>query len=87
MPLVVYPLLSLISIFRSAYSRNIPARAGQALAELALGEVTLPTGRIYASLVKGKITFPAFSQLAQSNDAKDLLWLERAIMVGLPEKM
>ena len=46
MPLVVYPLLSLISIFRPAYSRNIPARAGEALAELALGEVTLPTGRI-----------------------------------------
>jgi hypothetical protein len=55
--------------------------------ELALGKVTLPTGRIYASLVKGKITFPDPSQLAQSNDAKDLLWRESATMVGLPDKM
>ncbi|WP_183573664.1 hypothetical protein HDF18_07985 [Mucilaginibacter sp. X5P1] len=87
MPLFVYPLLSLISIFRPAFSRNIPSRAGEALAELALGKVTSPTGRIYASLVKGKITFPDPSQLAQSNDAKDLLWRESAKMVGLPDKM
>jgi NAD(P)-dependent dehydrogenase (short-subunit alcohol dehydrogenase family) len=87
MPLVVYPLLSLISIFRPAYSRNKPARAGEALAELALGKVTLPSGRIYASLVKGKIIFPDPSQLAQSNDARDLLWRESATMIGLQDKM
>jgi NAD(P)-dependent dehydrogenase (short-subunit alcohol dehydrogenase family) len=87
MPLLLHPLLSLISVFRPAYARNIPARAGEALAELVLGKVNLPLGRIYASLAKGKITFPDPSQLAQSNEAKELLWRESASMVCLPEKM
>lgn len=87
MPLLVYPLLKLISLFRPAFARNIPSRAGEALSELALGQVRLPEGRFYASLVKGKITFPNISQLAQSNEAKELLWKESAKMVGLPEKM
>jgi len=87
LPLVAYPILHLISIFRPAYSKNIPSRAGEALAELSLGKVTIPAGRLYASLVKGKITFPAPSALAQSNNAKDLLWKESAEMVGLSEKL
>lgn len=87
MPLLAYPLLRLISIFRPAYAKNIPERAGEALAEIALGKVKLPTGKIYASLVKGKITFPNPSQLAQSNDARDLLWRESAFMVGFPDKI
>ncbi len=84
MPLLVYPLLWLISLFRPAFSRNIPSRAGEALEELALEKVTLPKGRIYASLVKGEITFPDPSQLARNNDARELLWKESAKMVGLP---
>jgi len=47
----------LLSRFNSAFFAGTPKRAGEALAQLALGTVTPPPGRIYASLVKGKITF------------------------------
>lgn len=60
-------------------------RSGEALAELALGKVTPPNGKIYASLVRGKLTFPDPSKLAQNDSTKDLLWKESAKMVGLPE--
>jgi hypothetical protein len=35
-----------------------PERAGEALAEVSLGAVIPPRGRIYISLVKGEPTFP-----------------------------
>ena len=63
---------------------GIAKRSGEALAQLALGKVTLPADKIYASLVRGKLTFPNPSQLAQDNKTRDLLWLESAKMVGLP---
>ncbi|MDL4817238.1 SDR family NAD(P)-dependent oxidoreductase [Actinomadura opuntiae] len=61
-----------------------PERAGEVLAELALGTAAPPPGRVYASLVKGEITFPDPSELARDDDARDLLWRESAAMVGLP---
>ena len=44
-----------------------------------------PSGRVYASLVKGKLTWPDPSNLAQSDTAMKELWEESAQMVGLPE--
>jgi len=49
-----------------------------------LGEINPPAGRVYASLVRGEITFPDPSVLAQSDEAMDLLWRESAAMVGIP---
>ena len=63
---------------------STPEQSGDALAELVLGQVTPPPGRVYASHVRGKITFPDPSKLAQSDEARDLLWRESAAMVGLP---
>ena len=60
-----------------------PERAGEALAELALGTVPVPTGRTYASLVKGELTFPDPSKLARNDEARDTLWGESAAMVGI----
>jgi NAD(P)-dependent dehydrogenase (short-subunit alcohol dehydrogenase family) len=65
---------------------NTIEQAGNAIADLALGTIVPPTGRIYASLVKGRLTWPDPSELAQSNAATKELWAESAHMVGLPEQ-
>ena len=76
-------MVGVLSIFRPQFRSGTPERAGEVLAQLALGEISLPAGRVYASLVRGKITFPDPSALAQSDEARDLLWRESAAMVGM----
>ena len=61
-------------------------QAGDALAALALGRVVPPPGRVYASLVRRRITWPDPSELAQRDDVIHLLWRESARMVALPEQ-
>jgi NAD(P)-dependent dehydrogenase (short-subunit alcohol dehydrogenase family) len=65
---------------------NTIEQAGNAIADLGLGTIVPPSGRIYASLVKGELTWPDPSELAQSNTAMRELWVESAQMVGLPEQ-
>jgi len=77
-------LLPLIGLFKPQFRSGTPERAGEVLTQLALGEITPPLGRVYASLVRGRLTFPDPSVLAQSDEARDLLWRESAAMVGLP---
>jgi NAD(P)-dependent dehydrogenase (short-subunit alcohol dehydrogenase family) len=67
-------------------SVNTLEQAGYAVADLGLGTIVPPAGRIYASLVKGKLTWPEPSELAQSDTAMRGLWVESAQMVGLPEQ-
>lgn len=62
---------------------NKPAQAGQALADLALGRIAPPSGRLYASLVKRRLTWPETSDLAKRDDVMDKLWRDSARMVGL----
>jgi NAD(P)-dependent dehydrogenase (short-subunit alcohol dehydrogenase family) len=81
---LIRPVLYIVSPFKSAFYPGTPARAGEALAQLALGTVSLPPGRIYASLVRGRMTFPDPAPLARSDEARDRLWRESAPMVGLP---
>ena len=64
---------------------NTLEQAGNAMADLALGASVPPPGRIYASLVKGNLTWPDPSELAQSDGAMRELWLKSAQMVALPE--
>lgn len=82
---LIRPIFFIVSLFKPAFFMASMKRSGEALAKLALGEIKLPKGRIYASHVRHKITFPDPSQLAQSDEARDLLWRESAKMVGLPE--
>ena len=63
---------------------NTIEQAGNAIADLGLGTIVPPHVRIYASLVKGKLTWPDPSELAQSDRAMGGLWVESAHMVGLP---
>jgi NAD(P)-dependent dehydrogenase (short-subunit alcohol dehydrogenase family) len=65
---------------------NTIEQAGNAITDLGLGTIVPPSGRIYASLVKGKLTWPDPSELAQSDTAMKELWVESAQMVGLPER-
>jgi NAD(P)-dependent dehydrogenase (short-subunit alcohol dehydrogenase family) len=76
-------IIPLIGIFKPQFRSGTPERAGEVLAQLTLGEINPPTGRVYASLVRGELTFPDPSALAQSDEARDLLWRESAAMVGL----
>jgi NAD(P)-dependent dehydrogenase (short-subunit alcohol dehydrogenase family) len=74
------------SILRPLTGMNTIEQAGNAIADLGLGTIVPPSGRIYASLVKGKLTWPDPSELAQSDTAMRGLWVESAQMVGLPEQ-
>jgi NAD(P)-dependent dehydrogenase (short-subunit alcohol dehydrogenase family) len=58
-------------------------QAGQNLADLALGRITPPAGRLYASLVNRRLTWPEPSELARQDDAMNGLWCDSARMVGL----
>lgn len=84
LPVFIRPLFSVVGMFKPAFFMGTAKRSGEALAELALGKVTLPTDKVYTSLVRGKLTFPNPSQLALDNKTKDLVWSESAKMVGLP---
>jgi len=81
---VMRPVLRFMSLFLPQLYSATPEQSGDALADLVLGQVTPPSGRVYASHVRGKMTFPDPSKLAQSDNARDLLWRESAAMVGLP---
>jgi NAD(P)-dependent dehydrogenase (short-subunit alcohol dehydrogenase family) len=58
--------------------------AGGALADLALGVTRPPAGHIYAALRRGRLTWPAPSELARRDDVMEALWRESATLVGLP---
>jgi NAD(P)-dependent dehydrogenase (short-subunit alcohol dehydrogenase family) len=65
---------------------NSPDVAGEALAELVLGAVRPPEGRVYALLERGRLCFPDPSELARRDDVMKTLWRDSAILVGLAEQ-
>ena len=79
-------MMASASLVRPLAGINTIEQAGNAIADLGLGAIVPPTGRIYASLVKGRLTWPDPSELAQSDAAMKGLWAESAHMVGLPEQ-
>jgi hypothetical protein len=60
------PVFILLSRLRPEFYINTPEHAGEVLAQLADATVTPPAGRVYASHVRGTLTFPNPSQLAQN---------------------
>jgi NAD(P)-dependent dehydrogenase (short-subunit alcohol dehydrogenase family) len=81
--LLMHTVFRLVGLFRPEYVMGTPERSGEALAEVSLGAVTPPRGRIYVALLKGEATFPDPSELARSREAQDRLWRESAAMVGM----
>jgi NAD(P)-dependent dehydrogenase (short-subunit alcohol dehydrogenase family) len=77
------PIFWLLGHFRPELHMHTPEQSGEALSQLALGTATPPSGHVYASLVRGQLTYPDPSELAQSDEARDRLWNESAVMVKL----
>ncbi|MFV8308302.1 SDR family NAD(P)-dependent oxidoreductase [Mycobacteroides chelonae] len=77
------PVLRLVSTVRPAFYPGRVETAGKALADLSVGTLIPPRHRLYASLVKGNLTFPDPAPLAQDHRLADQLWRQSAAMVGL----
>jgi NAD(P)-dependent dehydrogenase (short-subunit alcohol dehydrogenase family) len=76
-------MMASASLVRPLAGINTLEQAGNAIADLGLGMIVPPPGRIYASLVKGRLTWPDPSELAQSDTAMKELWVDSAYMVGM----
>lgn len=76
-------IMASASLVRLLAGINTLEQAGNAIADLGLGMIVRPPGRIYASLVKGRLTWPDPSELAQSDTAMKELWVDSAYMVGM----
>jgi NAD(P)-dependent dehydrogenase (short-subunit alcohol dehydrogenase family) len=76
---VLVPILNPILRF------NTIAGSGRLLADLALSRVAPPPGRLYASQVKRRLTWPDPSELASDDAVMAKLWRDSAALVGLPE--
>jgi NAD(P)-dependent dehydrogenase (short-subunit alcohol dehydrogenase family) len=76
-------MMASASLVRPLAGINTLEQAGNAIADLGLGMIVPPPGRIYASLVKGGLTWPDPSELAQSDAAMKELWVDSAYMVGM----
>ncbi|WP_155057805.1 SDR family NAD(P)-dependent oxidoreductase [Streptomyces blattellae] len=81
--LLMGTLFRVLGLFRPQFVRGTAERSGEMLAEVSLGNIAPPPGKIYVSLVKGEATFPDPSELARTRDAQDQLWRESAVMVGI----
>lgn len=82
-PIPVRMLMAMIAVMRPVLRLNTTEQAGSILAELTLGEIAPPNGRIYASLVKRRLTWPDPSDLGLRDDVMNSLWSDSARMVGL----
>jgi hypothetical protein len=63
---------------------NTVAGGGSLLADLALGRLVPPEGRLYVSQVRRVLTWPDPSELACDDAVMARLWRDSAVMVGLP---
>lgn len=63
---------------------NTARTAGLTLGRLALGQDAPPTGRTYAALRHGRLTWPDPSELARDENLGAALWRDSADLVGLP---
>ncbi|UII29595.1 hypothetical protein LVD17_14940 [Fulvivirga ulvae] len=80
---LMHTVFRIVGLFRPEYIMGTPERSGEALAEVALGAITPPEGRIYVILVKGEPIFPDPSELAQNHNAQDMLWQKSAFMADI----
>jgi NAD(P)-dependent dehydrogenase (short-subunit alcohol dehydrogenase family) len=64
---------------------NSRTAAANTLAELASGVATPPSGRSYAALRRGRLSWPDPSQLARRDDLAQSLWQDSARLVGLSD--
>jgi NAD(P)-dependent dehydrogenase (short-subunit alcohol dehydrogenase family) len=82
---LVFKLVSgvVIPILNAFQRTNTVAGGGDLLADLALGSIVPPDGRLYASHIKRRLTWPNISELAANDDVMEKLWRDSATLVGL----
>jgi NAD(P)-dependent dehydrogenase (short-subunit alcohol dehydrogenase family) len=71
-------------ILSAVQRMNTVAGGGGLLADLALGNIVPPAGRLYASQVKRHLTWPDISELASDDAVMAKLWRDSATMAILP---
>jgi len=64
---------------------NTVGGGGARLADMALGRIVPPAGRLYASQINRRLTWPDPSDLASDDAVMARLWRDSAVLVGLPE--
>jgi NAD(P)-dependent dehydrogenase (short-subunit alcohol dehydrogenase family) len=74
-----------VPVLSSIQRMNTLAGGANLLAELALGRVVPPAGRLYASQVKRRLTWPDPSELVRDDAVVAKLWRDSAGLVGLPD--
>lgn len=65
------------------FAEGMRIQAGEVLADLALGQIVPPKGRLYASLVRGELTWPQPSELASRDDVSQQLWHDSAVLTAM----
>jgi NAD(P)-dependent dehydrogenase (short-subunit alcohol dehydrogenase family) len=83
-PAVKFVFALLVPVLGVFQRMNTLADGGSLLADLALGRIVPPAGRLYASHVKRSLTWPDPSELASDEAAVEKLWRDSAALVGLP---
>jgi len=76
------PVFILASRFRPSLYMNAPEHTGDILVQLADGALTPPPGHVYASLLRGRLTFPGPSALERANEE---LPLRYTATCGIPD--
>lgn len=72
---LLWKLFSIPFLRKRAFPKSNSIKdAGNALADIALGNTNLPNGKEYAALRAGKMTFPLPSELAQDDDEMEKVW-------------
>lgn len=73
-------------LLRAVLRLATAAEAGGVLADLVVGRISAPQGRVYASLVRRELTWPDPSELARKDDVMKALWRDSARLVGLSQQ-
>jgi NAD(P)-dependent dehydrogenase (short-subunit alcohol dehydrogenase family) len=81
----LWKLLGRRMLRRAVPHANSPEAAGGKLAELALGAISPPPGRIYASLRTSGLEWPEPSELARRDDVMQALWQDSGELAGLTQ--
>ena len=82
--LIKFALAAVVPVMKLFTRVNTAREAGDALAGLATASIAPPPGRCYASLVKGRLTWPDPSALASDDKARDALWQDSAALIEFP---
>jgi NAD(P)-dependent dehydrogenase (short-subunit alcohol dehydrogenase family) len=75
---------ALTPVLAALQPMNTVAGGGAFLADLTLGRIAPPAGRLYASQVRRRLTWPEVADMANDDAAVEKLWRDSAGMVGLP---